>query len=63
MINRLQMNNFLEPQESKILEGPQREAKKYLDKITILQEKLNIEEKNLKALLKTYGLGILGACL
>ena len=47
-MSSLQMNNFFEINESKRLEKSQREAKQYLNKITILQQKLDIEEQNLR---------------
>ena len=59
IMNRLQMNNFLAIEGSKSLEKSQREAKQYLNKITLLQGKLNIEEQNLRVLLKIHGSKIL----
>jgi hypothetical protein len=53
------MNNFLEIEGTKSLEKSQREAKQYLDKITLLQGELNIEEQNLRVLLKIHGPKIL----
>jgi hypothetical protein len=58
-MNRAQVNNFLEIDGSKSLEKSQRAAKQYLSKITILQGKLNIEEQNLRVLLKIHGSKIL----
>ncbi|HXH55379.1 MAG TPA: hypothetical protein VNK03_06545 [Gammaproteobacteria bacterium] len=54
-MNRLQINNFSEMDGSKSLEKPQREAKEYLNKITLLQGQLNREEQNLRILLKAHG--------
>ena len=58
-MSSLQMNNFFEINESKRLEKSQREAKQYLNKITILQQKLDIEEQNLRFLIKIHGPKIL----
>ena len=58
-MNRLQVNNSLEIDGAKSLEKSQREAKQYLDKITLLQGKINIEEQNLRVLLKIHGSKIL----
>lgn len=59
VVSGLQMNNFLEIEGTKSLEKSQREAKQYLDKITLLQGELNIEEQNLRVLLKIHGPKIL----
>jgi hypothetical protein len=58
-MSRLQMDNFLEIEGAKRLEKSQREAKQYLNKITLLQGKLNVEEQNLRVLLKIHGPTIL----
>ena len=46
-------------QRSKVLVEGYKQAKKCLNKITLLQEKLNMEEGNLRGLLKVYGLKVL----
>lgn len=44
---------------SMALSAPQKEARQCLNKITLLQAKLNIAEKNLRDLLKVHGLQVL----
>ena len=55
------MNNFSEIEMFECLEGPRGEAEKYLNRITLLQEKLNMEEKNLMALVEVHGVEVLNS--
>ena len=61
VINSLQIDNFSKIQKSKSSDELRREADKYLNKITILQDELHTEEGNLMKFLRTHGVEVLNS--